>query len=236
MVVERDNLRHRLWFKAVQPVKKIDSHFQSVLFGRFHRIAQVRPSFLHVWIFLELVVLPLERDGVVEEELRSALEFARNCFQGEVPMDWARDIGEHECNVVGQGFGEDGRQSGECIIGADSDSWDGSISEDKDRSNRINVLLDLSCNAPLMELILLKTSGVCQPWCVEDADLGARLCLLNKNTGAYYRAVFARNFVKAGRVGLTLIIRTTLLIRGIEDVEIVVINVADEDIGNELQD
>ena len=178
----------------------------------------------------------MERYGVVEEELRGLFEDIWNSISGEVPMERARDISEHECNVVGQGFGEDGRQSGECIIGADSDPRDGSIGEDKDRSDRIDVLFDLSCNAPLMELILLKTSGVGQPWCIEDAHLGARLCLLNKNTGAYHFAVVARDFVKAGRVSLTLIIRTTLLIRGIEDVEIVVINVANEDIGNELQD
>ena len=178
----------------------------------------------------------MERDGVVEEEPRGVFEDIWNSISGEVPMEGARDIGEHECGVAGQGFWEDGRQSGECIVGADSDPRDGSISEDKNRSDRIEMLLDLSCNAPLMEFVLLNTAGVGQPGCVEDADLGERLCLLNKNTVAYHFAVGARDFVKAGRVGLTLIIRTTLLICAIEDVEIVVTNVADKDIGNELQD
>ena len=51
---------------------------QCILLPELHRVAQVGPSFLHVWIFLELEVLPLKRDGVVEDELRSALEFDRN--------------------------------------------------------------------------------------------------------------------------------------------------------------
>ena len=179
----------------------------------------------------------MERDGVVEKELRSTFESIWNSISGEVPMEGARDIGEHERNVVGQGVGEDGRQSGECIVGADSDPRDGAIGEDKDRSDRVDVVLDLSRNTPLVELVLLNTASVGQPRRVEDADLGQRLCLLTKNTGAYHYAVVTRDFVKTGRIGLALIIRTTLLIRVIENVEVVVINVfAENDIGNEFQD
>ena len=46
-------------------------------------------------------------------------------------MEGAQDIGEHEGNVAGQGFSEDGGQNGECIVGADGDAWDGAIDEDK---------------------------------------------------------------------------------------------------------
>ena len=62
------------------------------------------PALLFFSILLELEVRPLERDGVVEEELRRAVEFARDCFQGEVPMEGVQEIGEHEGNVGYQGF------------------------------------------------------------------------------------------------------------------------------------
>jgi len=123
----------------------------------------------------------VERDGVVEEELRGVFENVWNRISGEVPVEGTRNIGEHECSVAGQGFGEDGRQSGECIIGADSDSRDSTIGEDKNCSERLDVLLDLSRNATLVELVLLNTASVGQSGCVEDADLGKRLPLLNKN-------------------------------------------------------
>jgi len=123
-------------------------------------------------------VLLVERDGVVEEELRGVFEDVWNGISGKIPMEGAQNIGEHECSVAGQGFGEDGRQSGECIVGADSDPRDSAIGEDKNCSERFDVLLDLSCNATLVELVLLNTS---QPGCVEDADLGKWLRLLSKN-------------------------------------------------------
>jgi len=50
------------------------------LLAGLHRVAQVHPSFLHVWIVLELEVLPLEPDGVVEEELRSVSEFVGDFY------------------------------------------------------------------------------------------------------------------------------------------------------------
>ena len=81
---------------------------QCILLAGLHRVAQVRPSFLHVWVILEPEVLLLERDGVVEEELRGASEVVGDRFQGDVPMEGVQDIGEHEGNVGAQGFREHG--------------------------------------------------------------------------------------------------------------------------------
>jgi len=53
----------------------------------------------------------------------------------------------------------------------------------------------------------------------------------------YHYAVVARKFVKASRIGLTLIIGATLLIGAVKDFKVVVINFfAGTDIGKELQD
>ena len=78
-------------------------------------------------------------------------------------MEESQDIGEHEGDVTGQRFGEDGGESGEWIVGADSDAWDSAIGEDEDSSDGFNVLLDLGRNTLLMELVLLSTAGVSQP-------------------------------------------------------------------------
>jgi hypothetical protein len=52
----------------------------------------------------------------------------------------------------------------------------------------------------------------------------------------YHYAVAARNFVKAGRAGLSLVV-TTLLVCVVKDVGVVVINVvASKGIGEELQE
>ena len=86
---------------------------------------------------------------------------------------------------------------------------------------------------------MLGTTSVDQSRRVEDADLGKRLCLLNTLTiaGTYHNAVLAREFVKAGRVGLALVFRTTLLVSMIENVDVVMINVvAVKDIGDEFQE
>ena len=102
----------------------------------------------------------MECDGIVEEELRSALEFARDRFQREVPMEGAQYIGEHKGDVVGQGFREHGGQGGESIVGADSEARDSAISEDENSSDGVDVILDLSRNIPLVELVLLQTVSV----------------------------------------------------------------------------
>ncbi len=58
-----------------------------------------------------------------------------------------------------------------------------------------------------------------------------------KSTGTYHYTIVARKFIQAGRVGLTLVVRTTLFIGTVEDTEVVVIGViAGKDIGDEFQD
>ena len=154
-------------------------------------------------------------------------------------MEGTWRIREHEGNVIGEGFGEDGGQSREYIIGANSHSWDSAIGEDENGSDCVDILLDLSDDALLVEFVLLNTTGVSQPRCIEDADLGTRLRLLITftNTGTYHYAVVATKLVKARQLGLALVIRTTLLVGMIEDVEVVMVNVvAGKNIGDELQD
>ena len=54
---------------------------------------------------------------------------------------------------------------------------------------------------------------------------------------AYHCAVIARKCVKAGRVGLTLILRTTLLIGMVQGIEVVMIKIfANKDAADEFQD
>jgi hypothetical protein len=58
-----------------------------------------------------------------------------------------------------------------------------------------------------------------------------------KKPDTYHSAVLARKFVKAGRVGLALVIRTTSLVGMIENIEVVAISVvASKDIGDTSQD
>ena len=53
----------------------------------------------------------------------------------------------------------------------------------------------------------------------------------------YHNAVCARKFVEACRISLTLMIRTTLFVGVVEDLEVVVVNVVThEEIGNEFQE
>jgi len=154
-------------------------------------------------------------------------------------MKWARYIGEHEGNVLGQGFGEDGGQSGQRVIGPDSHVRDGAIGEDENSGDRVDMLLDLSCNTLLVELIVLKTVSVGQARCVEDANLGRRLGLLTtfRHARTYHYTVLAREFVKVDRVGLALVVRTMLLVGVVEGVKVVVVDViAVKDIGDELEE
>jgi len=116
---------------------------------------------------------------------------------------------------------------------------DSAIGEDENRSDGVDMLLDLSCNTLLVELILLKTASVGQAWCVEDANLGKRLGLLTafRHAGTYHYAVLARKFAKVGRVGLALVVRTMLLVGVVEGIEVVVVDViAVKDIGDKFQD
>ena len=125
------------------------------------------------------------------------------------------------------------------MVGAGSDTGDSAISEDKDGSDGANVVLDLGCNTVLVELVLPKVTSVSQPGRVEDADLRKRLRVLTtlRNVGTYHYAVVAREFVKAGRVGLRAITQIILLVGAVEDVEVVVINsLSGKDINDEFQE
>ena len=109
----------------------------------------------------------MERDGVVEEELRSAFENTRDSIVGEVRIQTARDIGEQEGHVIC--FGGDGGQSREGIGHTYSDTWDGVIVRGKYGSDRSNVLLDMSRNALLVELALVSIASV-ETMSVDDAN------------------------------------------------------------------
>ena len=111
-------------------------------------------------------------------------------------MEGARDMGQHDASVVGEYVGENGGESGECIGGADSDAGYSAIGEDENGGDGVDVLLNLSCNILLVELVLLSTASVSRPGRVEDANLGRRLCLVIKSTGAYHYAVVAPQLVK----------------------------------------
>jgi hypothetical protein len=193
----------------------------SVLSG-LHCFAKTSSFYFHIWVVLKREVLLLERDGVVEEELWSVFESIGESIPREVPMKRTCDIGEHKGNIVGQGSGKDGGQSGKCIVRADSDTRDSAIGEDQNGSDGFDVFLDLFRNTPLVELVLLKTTSVGQPRCVEDANLRKRLRLPTtfKKPDTYHYAVLARKFVKAGRVGLALVVRTTSLVGVIEHVKL----------------
>ena len=179
----------------------------------------------------------MQRDGIVEEELRSVLENNWETVPGEVPMEGARDIGGHEGGVAGQGFGEDGREIGECIVGADRKVRDGAISDDENSSDGINVVLDLSGDTPLVEAVLLDTPSVGQARCVQDANLGGRshISACSKTARTYHYAVVTHKFIKIGRVGPALVGTITLLIGVAEGVEVIGTNaLANQDISDEF--
>jgi len=99
------------------------------------------------------------------------------------------------------------------------------------------VLLDLSRNTILVALVLVNTASVGQSRCVEDADLGKglRILITFRIVGTYHYIALARKFVKAGRVGLTLIIRAGLLVGAVEDFKVIVVYFfAVENIGDEF--
>jgi len=56
-------------------------------------------------------------------------------------------------------------------------------------------------------------------------------------TGTYHDAVFAREFVKVGRLGRTVFVGTTSFVAKVEDFKVIAINIiADKDIGEEFQE
>ena len=160
--------------KTVQPVKNIYEHFQRGLLAGLHLFPKLCHLTRHISI-LKLEVFPLETNGVIEEEPRGVVEYLWEIINGEVPMEGARDVGEHEGDVAGQGFGEDGGQSRKCIVSTDSDARYGTIGEDENRSDGVNVALDLCRNSPVVDFILLYIASIDQSWGVVDANLHKRL-------------------------------------------------------------
>ena len=56
----------------------------------------------------ELKIPPLERNGVVEEELRSVFETLWEIIPREVSEELTRSVGKQEGNTLGPGSREDG--------------------------------------------------------------------------------------------------------------------------------
>ena len=83
------------------------------------------------------------------------------------------------------------------------------------------------CDTLLVELILLNTASIGQPWCIEDANLGKmlRIYITFINTSTFHYTILDCEFVDVGRVGLALVVRTTLLVAVVKGVEVVVIDV-----------
>ena len=101
------------------------------------------------------------------------------------------------------------------------------------------MVLDLSCDAPLVDIVLPNTPSVGQSRSVKDLDLRKRLCTLAMfiNLRTYHQAVLTRQPVKAGLVSPTLVLETSMLVGVVEDVKVVVVNIiTGKDIGNEFQD
>ena len=109
------------------------------------------------------------------------------------------------------------------MVSADSDTRDGAIGEEEDRSDGIHMFLDLCRNALLVELVLLKATDVGQSRGVEDTNLAKGLCaiIILTNASAYHYAVLAGKLVNARGGGLALVGRTTLLVGMVENVEVI---------------
>ena len=116
--------------------------------------------------------------GLLRENRAAWLEHLWDSLLREVPRQGTRDVGEHEGNVVRQRFREDGGQSGECIFGASSDVWNGTIGEDENGIDGVDVLLNFGGDILLVVLIMFNTTSIGQSRGVEDANLGERLRIL----------------------------------------------------------
>jgi len=140
-------------------------------------------------------------------------------LRGEVPSQGTRDVGEHEGNVARQRFGEDGGQSGECIVGANSEAWNGTIGEDENGIDGVDVLLNFDGDILLVVLVVVNTTSVGESRGVEDANLGKMLRIPDtpQKAATYSYAIGAGKFIQMRIVGLTLVIRTALLVGTIED-------------------
>ena len=83
---------------------------------------------------------------------------------------------------------------------------------------------------------MLRAASVGQPRSVNDANVENMLDGLTTltSTNTYYCIVVACKFVKAGGVGPTLVVRTTLFVGGVEVVMTSIVAV--KDIGNDFQE
>ena len=101
------------------------------------------------------------------------------------------------------------------------------------------MLLDLSGDTLVVDLVLLKTASVGKTRGVEDANLWRMmldtLAMFTKYT-TYHHAVLARKLVKTDQVRLTLV-RPTMFVGMVEYIEVVVIQViTGKGVGDEFQD
>ena len=171
--------------------------------------------------------------------MRGGFKNLGDSVKAKVPRKRGRNISEYEGDVVDRNCWENGGQNGERIVQAASTACDGAIGQEKNGSDGVYVALDLSRNTLPVELGLLGTTSVKQTRRIENSNLGiVYSCIrLPKNAATYHYPVRARKFVEAHRIGLTLIIRTTLFVGVVEDLEVVVVNVVThDDIGNKLQE
>ena len=129
------------------------------------------------------MVLRLERDGVVDLELRCIFQNSWDSVLAEVPRKKIQNTGKHEGNLVSQWFVEDGWQSGQHVNYADRAVWDGAIDEDENGSHGDDLLLDLSCKTLLVNLVFLRAASVDQPRGVKDANIEN---ILNWLTNTYH--------------------------------------------------
>ena len=109
---------------------------------------------------LELEVLPLDGDGVVEEELRDAFENLWENIPREVLIQRIRGVGEQEGDVLEPGSREDGGESGEGRFGTDVDARYRAIDKSENSSDGVNDLLE--------EFVFMNIAGVRR---VENANL-----------------------------------------------------------------
>jgi len=175
---------HRRWFglKTFQPIKEFLDPFQSVLLGGLHQFAKSRSALLHIRVTISLDVVLLECDGVIDMESRSILENGRDHILTNVRANGVPNIGEQEGGVFGWNLREDGGQSGECVAYSDGTARDGAIGEDENSSGGVDLVLDLSCNALPVELVMLNVVSVDQPRGVEDANLERKRLNVNAHS------------------------------------------------------
>ena len=163
-LIEGNDLRHRLWLEAVQPVEELHKHFQRSLLQNLYHLPRIRMT-------LEPIA---ENDRVFKKEHRSVLERLRAHFLGEVPKEGTLSIGEHEGNILDESFGEEGGESGEGVVRTGSDARGRAIGKDENSVDKVDVLLDVPYSIFLVDFVLLNTASAGQSRCVEDTKLRKR--------------------------------------------------------------